>query len=206
MLNNINIKWLGHDGFKIKNSKLIYIDPFKIHDNEKADLILITHEHYDHLSLDDINKIYSNHTIIIASEICKYNLTNFKNVKLVNPGDKLKIDDIEIEAVYSYNPNKQFHPKKDLRNGYILTINSTRIYHAGDTDLIPEMNNLKNIDIALLPISGKYVMDVNEAVEAVKIIKPKTAIPMHINSIIGTMKEAEEFKKLASKYCKVEIL
>jgi len=206
--NDIEIKWLGHDGFKIKNSKIVYIDPFKIHDNEKADLILITHEHYDHLSLDDINKIIDNKTMIIASEICKNSLEklNVKELKLIKPGDKLKIDNIWVEAVYSYNIGKQFHPKKDLRNGYILTINNTRIYHAGDTDLIPEMNALENIDIALLPVSGTYVMDVDEAVQAVKIINPKISVPMHVNSIIGTMKDAEEFKKLASKYCKVEIL
>ena len=205
--NDIEIKWLGHDGFKIKNSKIIYIDPFKINDNEKADLILITHEHYDHLSLEDINKISNKNTIIIAAEICKNKINvNYKKIKLVKPGDKLKIDDIQIESVYAYNPSKQFHPKKDLRVGYILTINKTRIYHAGDTDIIPEMNDLENIDIALLPVSGTYVMDVNEAVEAVKIIKPKIAIPMHYGSIIAGIREAEEFKNLASKYCKVEIL
>lgn len=203
---DIEIEWLGHDGFKIKNSNIICIDPFKIKDNEKADLILITHEHYDHLSLEDINKIYSNNTMIVAAEICKDNLNNFKNVKFVNPEDKLKIFDIEIEAVHSYNINKKFHLKSENRVGYIININNTRIYHAGDTDLIPEMNNLKNIDIALLPVSGTYVMDVNEALECVKIIKPKIAIPMHINSIIGTIKDAEEFKEKASKYCKVEIL
>ena len=211
-INNVEINWLGHDGFKINNSKAIYIDPFKIKESEKADLILITHEHYDHLSLDDINKIYYNGTIIIAGEICKNNLGNFKDVKYVKPGDKLKIENVEIEAVYAYNINKfrspgiLYHPKEDKKLGFILTINNTRIYHAGDTDLIPEMNNLNNIDIALLPVSGKYVMDVNEAVEAVKIIKPKNAVPMHINSIIGTMRDAEEFKEKASKYCKVEIL
>jgi len=156
--------------------------------------------------LDDLNKIYSSNTIIIASEVCKNNLSKFNSVRYVKPGDRLKIDDIEIEAVYSYNPNKQFHPKKDLRVGYILTINNTRIYHAGDTDLIPEMKSLKNIDIALSPVSGTYVMDANEAVEAVKIIKPKIAVPMHYGSIIATRKEVEEFKEKASKYCKVEIL
>ena len=206
--NNIEIKWLGHDGFKIENSKIIYIDPFKIKQDEKANLILITHEHFDHLSLEDINKIITDQTIIVAAEICKKELSKLKvkEIKYVKPGDKLKIDDINIEAVYAYNPSKQFHPKKDLRVGYILIINNARIYHAGDTDLIPEMSNLKDIDIALLPVSGTYVMDVNEAVEAVKVIKPKIAIPMHINSIIGSMKEAEEFKKQAEKYCKVEIL
>src|SRR3989344_8106440 len=115
--NDIGIIFLGHDGFKIKNSKIVYIDPFKINDNEKADLILITHEHFDHLSLDDINKLINNETIIIASEICKNSLEklNIKELKLIRPGDKLKIDNIWVEAVYSYNIDKQFHPKKDLR-------------------------------------------------------------------------------------------
>ncbi len=206
--NNIEVNWLGHDGFKIKSSIIAYIDPFKIKQDDKADLILITHEHYDHLSLDDLKKISSKNTIIVASEICKGKFSNlsYKEVKFVKPEDKIKVDDINIESVYAYNTNKQFHPKQGNRVGYILTINNTRIYHAGDTDLIPEMNNLKNIDIALLPISGTYVMDVNEAVEAVKIIKPKIAVPMHYGAIIATRKEAEEFKNLASKYCKIEIL
>jgi L-ascorbate metabolism protein UlaG (beta-lactamase superfamily) len=206
--NNIEIDWLGHDGFKINNSKIIYIDPFKIKENEKADLILITHEHFDHLSLEDLQKISTNNTIIVAAEICKgkFSELNFKELKFVKPGNKLKINNIEIEAVHSYNPNKQFHPKAGNRVGYILTINNTRIYHAGDTDLIPEMSNLKNIDAALLPISGTYVMNVNEAVEAVKIIKPKIAVPMHYGSIISSRKDAEEFKKQAEKYCKVEIV
>src|SRR3989344_3168718 len=133
IFNNVELNWLGHDGFKIKNSKIIYIDPFKIKDNEKAELILITHEHYDHLSLDDINKIYSDNTLIIASEICKNNLNNFKNVKYVKPGDKLKIENVKIEAVYAYNidkfrsPGIPYHPKEDKKLGYILTINNMRI-------------------------------------------------------------------------------
>lgn len=214
--NNVDINWLGHASFKIKNFKVIYIDPFKIKQEEKADIILITHEHFDHLSLEDIGKIITKSTIIIASNQCKDLLSKLgskvKEIIYANPDEIIDLYGIKIEIVPAYNVNKfrspgnPFHPKPDKKLGYVLTINNVRIYHAGDTDLIPEMNNLKNIDIALLPISGTYVMDFKEAAEAVKIIRPKMAVPMHVGSIIGTTKDMQEFKELASNYCKVEIL
>ncbi len=194
-----NIKWLGHDGFKIKaGDKIIYIDPFRIGKEEPGDIILITHEHYDHCSPADVRKLQKENTIIVATPACKGQLLG--DVRTVKPGDRLQIHDVEIEAVPAYNVNKEYHPKKDQRVGYILTINKQRIYHAGDTDLIPEMDGFK-CDIALLPVSGTYVMNAEEAAQAADRIKPKVAIPMHYGAIVGSKADAEKFKRL----CKVEV-
>jgi len=204
----VKISWLGHDCFKIKNNKTIYIDPFNIKDEEKADLIFVTHEHYDHCSLKDIKKISTSKTIVVAPESCKTQLSGMK-IKFIKPGDKIVVDEIEVEAVPAYNINKfrapgeVFHPKEEEKVGYIINFSGVKIYHAGDTDLIQEMKNIQ-VDIALLPVSGTYVMTAEEAAEATKIIKAEIAIPMHYGSIVGSEKDAEKFKKLAA--CKVEIL
>jgi L-ascorbate metabolism protein UlaG (beta-lactamase superfamily) len=204
----VKISWLGHDCFKIKNDKVIYIDPFEIKGDEEADVIFVTHEHYDHCSLKDIKKILTSETIIIAPESCKNQLLGMK-VKLVTPGDKIVVNGINAEVVPAYNVNKfkapgeVFHPKEEKKVGYIITVGEVKIYHAGDTDLIQEMRNIQ-VDIALLPVSGTYVMTAEEAAEATKILKTGLAIPMHYGSIIGSKKDAEKFKKIAA--CKVEIL
>jgi L-ascorbate metabolism protein UlaG (beta-lactamase superfamily) len=185
-----NIHWLGHDTFKISGEKVIYTDPFNIKKKDAADIILITHEHYDHCSPDDIKKIQKSDTVIVAPPDCAGKLSG--NIKTVVPGDKLTIGDVEIEAVPSYNTNKQFHTKSRNWVGYIITVNGEIIYLAGDTDFIPEMKTFK-ADIALLPVSGTYVMTAEEAVEAALVIKPKIAVPMHYNSIVGTKKDAKKF-------------
>ncbi|MCK4244708.1 MAG: MBL fold metallo-hydrolase [Candidatus Omnitrophica bacterium] len=196
-----NIRWLGHASFKITDNKIIYLDPWKLADGEKADLILITHSHYDHCSREDITKIQKPETVIVAPADAASQLTG--NVKVAKTGDKITAAGIEIEVVCAYNSEKNFHPKAAGGVGYILTIEGKRIYHTGDTDLIPEMEGIK-ADVLLVPVGGTYTMDAREAAEAVKLIKPEIAIPMHYGDIVGSPEDAEEFKKLAS--CPVEIL
>lgn len=197
-----NIKWLGHAGFKLKGEKTVYIDPFKINDTEPADIIIVTHEHFDHLSPDDIKKIQTGKTVIATTPDLYSKFSG--NIKTISPGKYLNVDGIKIEAVPAYNLNKEFHPKVKNWMGVIVTINGKRIYHAGDTDNIPEMSALKNVDVALLPVSGTYVMTAEEAADAANKIMPKIAVPMHYGAIIGTRDDAEKFKKLCR--CKVEIL
>jgi L-ascorbate metabolism protein UlaG (beta-lactamase superfamily) len=196
------IYWLGHDCFRLEGEKTVYFDPFKLKKGaKKADLILITHSHFDHLSPADIAMIQQNSTEIVCSADAVGKLSG--KIHTMKPGDKLTLQGIEIEAVPAYNTNKAFHPKANRWNGYIITIEGEKIYHAGDTDLIPEMSQIK-CDIALLPVSGTYVMTAQEAVKAVETIKPKTAIPMHYGTVVGSTADAEYFKRNAS--CEVIIL
>ncbi len=192
-----NIKWLGHASFKLTGEKIIYIDPWKTKDDEKADIILITHEHFDHCSIEDIKKLSTSETDIFITPDCQSKLRDVKgNVKLVEPNKEYESHGIKIETVHAYNTNKKFHPKENDWVGYIITINNKRIYHAGDTDLIPEMSNLKNIDIALMPVSGTYVMTAEEAAKAAELFNPIVAIPMHCGDIVGKDEDKDKFKEL----------
>ncbi|MCP4605975.1 MAG: MBL fold metallo-hydrolase [Proteobacteria bacterium] len=189
----MKIDWLGHDGMRIQTEDIvIYIDPFQIEGGAPADIVLITHGHYDHCSPDDIEKVFKEDTVILSAVGC----SPPKQPEEMQAGDTKEIMGIKIEAVPSYNVDKKFHPKSANGLGYIVTVEGQRIYHAGDTDLIDEMSEI-NCDIALLPVSGTYVMTAKEAVEAAKILKPKLAIPMHYgSSVIGTVDDAKEFASL----------
>ncbi|MBI5633695.1 MAG: MBL fold metallo-hydrolase [Nitrospirae bacterium] len=198
-----NIHWLGHDTFKITGEKIIYTDPFKVKKADIADIILITHEHRDHCSPDDVKMIQGPNTVIVAPADCAAKLKG--NIKIVKPGDKIDISGIKIEAVPSYNTNKQFHTKDRGWVGYLFTVSGERIYLAGDTDYIPEMKTFR-ADIALLPVSGTYVMTADEAVQAALEIKPKIAIPMHYGSIVGSADDAKKFAEKLKGRITVEIL
>ena len=205
-IQGVEIKWLGHAGFELKSDKNIFIDPFQIDADDKADVILITHSHYDHCSIADIRKIAKPDTIIITVPDCQSKLApiadQVKNITLVKPGDKLKISALDLEVVPAYNIGKMFHPKEQEWVGFIITLNNVRIYHAGDTDLIPEMDNIK-ADVALLPIGGTYTMNAKEAAEVCSKIKPKIAVPMHYGSVVGNDADAETFKELCSEEVKI---
>lgn len=214
-IGDIELEWLGHSGFLVKNNKIIYIDPFQLTRNEpKADVILITHSHSDHCSIADIERIVKNGTVIVVPPDCQSKITKLENVsmQIMIPGDEIDIG-LKVCAVPAYNVNKEFHPKSEEWNGYVLKFGNVIIYHAGDTDFIPEMQKLSgygkagNEFVALLPIDGKYAMSVEEAVSAVGMIKPTIAIPMHYNSIAGKKEDAERFVKLCEdKGVKAEIL
>lgn len=198
-----NIRWLGHASFKITGDVVIYIDPWRLSKAEKkdADLILITHSHYDHCSEEDVRIIQKDDVAIVttADSAQKFH----QKCEIVRPGDRVSVKGVDIEAVPAYNLKKSFHPKANGWVGFIISVGGKRIYHAGDTDLIPEMDGI-TADIALFPIGGTYTMDAKDAAEAANKINPEVAIPMHYGSIVGSANDAQRFKELCK--CKVEIL
>jgi L-ascorbate metabolism protein UlaG (beta-lactamase superfamily) len=202
LVGNVDIRWLGHSGFKIVDvldKRVIYIDPFQLGSADKADIILITHSHYDHCSIEDLKRISTPKTVILAPADCQSAVqgkVDFRDFVIMSPGKNITMGNIYVEAVPAYNIDKSFHPRSNDWVGYIVDMNSKRIYHAGDTDAIPDMAKLHKIDVALVPVSGKYVMTAEEAAKAVESFKPKLAIPMHYNSIVGSKSDAESFKKL----------
>ena len=190
------IHWLGHSAFRIEDGALqIYVDPYQLPENlPKADVIFITHAHYDHCSVEDITKIKTGHTVIVAPKDVASKISG--SVTAVVPGKAYTIGKLKVTTVPAYNLDKKFHPKDNNWVGYIITLSSgLKIYHAGDTDFIPEMREIQT-DIALLPCGGTYTMTAEQAAEAANTFHPKVLIPMHYGSIIGSAADAEKVKKL----------
>ena len=189
-----NIHWLGHASFRIIHDKNIYIDPYEIEPGDPADIILITHNHYDHCSIKDIEKIKNSQTVIIATADSASQLSG--KVKIIKSGETITESGITVEAVPAYNMRKSFHPKENNWVGYIITIGGKRIYHTGDSDAIPEMSNIE-ADIVLIPVGGTYTMSAEEAAQVINKIMPEYAIPMHYGTIIGSEADAQQFVNLS---------
>jgi len=196
-----NITWLGHASFKIAGDKVIYIDPWKLGRAEPADIILVTHSHHDHCLPQDVAKLQKEGTVIVTVADCAGEFMG--DVRVLKPGDSLTIDGVTIEAVPAYNTDKPNHPKSAGWVGFVIEMGGRQIYHAGDTDLIPEMDGIE-ADIVLLPVGGTYTMTAEEAAQAAERINPQVAIPMHYGEIVGSRADAEKFKRLCS--CEVRIL
>ena len=208
MLNNIEV--LVHSSIRINKGKEIYIDPFKINtDYKDADIIFITHSHYDHYSEEDINKVKKEDTIFVIPEDLtnKLRSLNINKDKIITmePNTTKSIGNIFFETVPAYNTNKTFHPKENNWLGYIITIDKIRYYIAGDTDVTNENKKVK-CDVAFVPVGGTYTMTYTEAAELVNIIKPKIAVPTHYGSIVGKKEDGENFIKLLDKEIKGCIL
>lgn len=208
-IGDIKLEWLGHSGFLIKNHKVIYIDPFNIkEDSEKADFILITHSHYDHCSIADIKNIIKEGTKILLTADSQSKITRFQipiNIQIVEPNQEFIFGELKIATLPAYNLDNPAHPNDEGWVGYVIKMNDVTVYHAGDTDLIPEMQKLTGHNqpdkklIALLPVGGRFTMNAEEASESAKLIKPFLAIPMHYGNLVGTKEDAEEFVNLCKK-------
>ena len=210
--NKLSITWSGHAGFKIIYGNMkVYIDPYKLSKTyEKisdADIVLITHNHFDHLSIEDLKNIINERTVIVSAQEC---LSQLKSLKVkesigIDPRNSVKLDDLRIETVPAYNIDKDFHPKNDKKIGFIVEFGNDRLYHTGDTDIIPEMKDT-NPTVVLIPVSGTYVMTAEEASKAVnELITPKVAIPMHYGTIVGNKEDAIRFSQLVT-VCETKIL
>lgn len=209
MLENVQV--LCHSSILIKKQKTIYIDPFKIKVNRNdADIIFITHDHYDHYSEEDITKVRKENSIIVAPVNLAEKVINIgfnqENIILVEPNNTYNIGQIKIKTIPSYNIGKKFHPKEKNWVGYILEIESISYYIPGDTDLTPENNRKIKCDVAFVPVGGTYTMNSEEAAKLVNEIKPKIAIPIHYGEVVGTKEDAIDFVRRVNKDIKCEIL
>ena len=196
------VEWLGHSGFRIRAGRAsIYVDPYRAPDGPAADAILITHGHYDHFSPQDLERLSGPDTTVVAPAPVAERLTG--QVRSIAPGEVLELGRVDVRAVAAYNTSKRdqngnpFHPREAGWVGYELRIGGERLYHSGDTDVIPEMDTVAGVDVALLAVSGTYVMTAGEAAEAARRIQPAVAVPMHWGEHIGTKADAESFADLA---------
>ena len=188
---------LCHNSIRIEEDKIIYIDPYEVSENyNDADYIFCTHSHYDHFSEEDIEKVRKADTKIIITEDLYEKTKNIgfkdENIVVMKPYERHVIDDIKIETIPAYNTNKDFHPKRNNWVGYLININNTIYYIAGDTDITEENKKVK-CDVAFVPVGGTYTMTSDEAVELVNIIKPKIAVPIHYGEIVGSKEDAMNF-------------
>lgn len=195
------LTWLGHASFRwARGGLVLYFDPWKVSgEPHDADLILVGHPHFDHLEPADVARVAKPETVIVTVADCAERLKAAgiaAEVQVVKPGDRVEVRGVAIEAVPAYNPQKSFHLKESGWVGFIVEMGGMRLYHAGDTDFIPEMRGLKT-DVALLPVSGTYVMTAEEAAQAAQAINPKVAVPMHYGSVVGTAADAQRFHKLS---------
>ncbi len=203
-----SIEWLGHASFRVRaGRKVVYIDPYRVGDGPPADLILVTHGHYDHFSPQDLERLSTERTVVVAPPAVAERVRG--RVISLAPGEGID-DPLDVRAVAAYNTSKRdpdgnlFHPREAGGVGYVLNVRGERLYHCGDTDVIPEMDEVAGVDVALLAVSGVYVMTAAEAVEAARRIAPRVAVPMHWGEHIGTRADAEAFADAAP--VKVKIL
>lgn len=199
----MTLQWLGHASFKIcHEDAVIYIDPWKLKESPSdATLALVSHSHHDHYSTEDIAKVRSPDTILLASADV---VAKEEAGEAIMPELTVKLDDIRVRGIAAYNLDKQFHQKANNWVGFVIEIGSKRIYYAGDTDLTQEMKTVGEVDVALLPVGGTYTMNAADAAEATKYIKPEMAIPYHWGDIVGSRRDAEQFAKIAQ--CDVKVL
>lgn len=205
-----NIEVFRHNSIGIRSSLgMIYADPFKMTaEPGDAAFILITHDHYDHFSPDDIAKAAGKDTVLVVPEKMEKKAGGVKDlvaaIVTVKPGESRVINGLELETVASYNIMKPFHPKSAGWVGYILNLDGKRIYIAGDTDATKEAAEVK-CDIAIVPIGGTYTMDAKKAAELINTMQPEVAIPVHYGDIVGKPSDGEEFAKYVKDPVRVEL-
>jgi len=200
---SVTLSWLGHATFRIESDLVMYIDPWKLASGSpKADLIIVSHAHYDHCSAPDVAALCTSATAVLAPPDAAGQLAG--DVTPIAPGQRHEVGGAVVETVPAYNPTKRFHPRQSNWVGVVVGVGGKRIYYAGDTDVIPEMSQVTEIDVALLPVGGTYTMDASEAAGVCETIKPSQAIPYHWGDIVGSSGDAYSFARQAS--CPVTVL
>lgn len=191
-------------------TSVLYFDPLELSaEPHDADIILITHDHYDHYSAEDIRKAAKKDTYLVLPQSMKTQAQTLEplflpeHIVLVSPGQSLNVEGVAVETVPAYNVFKTFHPKKKGYVGYVITLDGTRVYVTGDMDATPESRKVRCQTI-LLPIGGKFTMNAREAAQLVNIIHPKLAIPTHYGSIVGSKADADTFRSYVDSSITVE--
>lgn len=207
---------LGHAGFVVEfvEKKLrIAFDPYDLKEEEPVDYIFVSHQHFDHCDVVSIRKLMKKTTTVVAPECCERELAEFTDqLELLRDKEKHKLKNCIYWALPAYNvnkyrtPNEVFHPKEMGGVGFVVEVDGFRMYHAGDTDRIPEMDGLKKLDLAFLPISGTFVMTLEEAIEAAQVLKPKMVIPMHFGKLLGSVGDANRYHNLLRDQIPVMVL
>lgn len=208
MLENIEV--LCHSSIKFNKGLVIYFDPFKINENyNDADIIFITHSHYDHYSEEDISKVIKDNTTIVVPKDLEDMVLQFgfakEHIIVVSPNEEYSVLRINFKTIPAYNTNKNFHPKSNEWVGYIVNLDQTTYYIAGDTDITEENRQVK-CDVAFVPIGGTYTMTYSEAAELINEIKPQIAVPIHYGLIVGNKEYANNFANLVDKEIECKIL
>ena len=204
------IKVFCHSSIAIRKEKTIYIDPFKINENyNDADIIMITHDHFDHYSEQDIEKVRKSDSIIVIPESLYTKVLKIgfmeENIITVEPNKKYIAKNVKFTTIPAYNVDKQFHPKENGWVGYLIKLDGNIYYIAGDTDITTENRDVE-CDVAFLPIGGTYTMNYEEAAMLANIIKPNIVVPIHYGEIVGKKEDAEKFKSLINPEIQCEIL
>ena len=198
----VHLTWIGHASFRLAGERVVYIDPWKIDSAPRdGDLVIVSHGHHDHFSAEDVEKVAADNGEVIAPADV---VADFGRGRAARPGEGFAVAGVEVQTVAAYNPAKTFHPRSSGGLGVIVTMDAARVYYAGDTDLIDEMSELGEIDVALLPVGGTYTMDAAEAAEACRRIAPKLAIGYHWGDIVGGRADADAFAAAAP--CEVKLL
>ena len=208
MLENIEV--LCHSSIRFNKGLIIYFDPFKINENyHDADIIFITHSHYDHYSEEDISKVIKDNTTIVVPKDLEDRVLQFgfakEHIIVVSPNEEYSVLRINFKTIPAYNTNKNFHPKSNEWVGYIVNLDQTTYYIAGDTDITEENRQVK-CDVAFVPIGGTYTMTYSEAAELINEIKPQIAVPIHYGLIVGNKEDANNFANLVDKEIECKIL
>jgi L-ascorbate metabolism protein UlaG (beta-lactamase superfamily) len=201
---SLEIRWMGHASFRLAAGELVlYVDPWKLTSaRPDADLVFVSHAHFDHYSAEDVAAVSRDTTIVVGpSDVAD----PLPHGRLLTPGDRIEAAGVCIDGIRAYNVDKDFHPKANDWLGAVITLGGARVYYAGDTDQIPEMEELGDVDVALLPVGGTYTMNAVEAAGACRTINPKTAVPYHWGDIVGTEDDARAFAD-ATAGCDVRLL